>query len=490
MKSFVFSVSLLLFFCSGIQLLAADTFLFSPSKAVVKILVVANPPSFHQPWQNLGKYSVNGSGFIIEGQRILTNAHVVSDAMFIQVRRAGKTEKYAAEVEFFDHESDLALLKVENAAFFKGSVPVDIGELPDIRDKVAVYGFPDGGEKISITEGVVSRIEHINYSYSGAFLLACQIDASINSGNSGGPVVMDNKVVGMAFQGMGLSYENIGYTIPAPVIKQFLLDCEDGKIQGIPDLGLLMQKLESPYLREYYRLDADENGALVNKVLPGSSATGYIEPEDVLLQIDGYDIAYDGTIEFREGQRTFFGYAFQNKQLGSSVHFLVKRSGNLLRIEVPLFASVGFDRLVPLVHEKKPRYFIFGGLVFQPLTENYLHEFGGGRSWLQQAPIELLHFFLNEELESLGEEIVIISEVLADQINTGYHDLGDNVVRNVNGKSVENFAQLVRLLDRGSSKFVVLEVESGLKIILRRKTMSQGTEKVIQGYSIHEDRRL
>lgn len=463
---------------------------FSPSKVVVKIQVVRNPPSYHQPWQNLGKRSANGSGFIIKGQRILTNAHVVSNAMFIHVRRAGKTEKFPAEVEFFDHASDLALLKVADPQFFSGSLPIEIGTLADVRDKVAVYGFPDGGDKLSITEGVVSRIEHINYSYSGAFLLACQIDASINSGNSGGPVVLDDRVVGVAFQGMGYNYDNIGYIIPAPVILQFLKDSEDGRIDGIPDLGLTMQKVESPFLREFYALDPDENGALINKVLPGSPATSILQSEDILLEIEGQDIAYDGTVEFREGQRTYFGYILQNKQLNETVRFVIKRAGVRMEVEVPLTKAMGFARLVPQLHEEKPKYYIFGGLIFQPLTENYLYEFGGGQGWAQSAPVELLNYYLNKELDVLGREIVILSEVLADKINVGYHELGENVVHRVNGRHVKNFSQFVKLLETGESEFILLEVSQGTKILLRRRIMEGSTARIIKKYSINSDRRL
>jgi S1-C subfamily serine protease len=127
--------------------------------AVVKIYTVNNEYSYYEPWQKLGSSGSNGSGCIISGKRILTNAHVVANQTFIQVRKAGEAKKYTAEVEAVAHECDLAILKVNDDSFFSGVKPIDIGSLAEIQDKVAVYGFPEGGDKLSITEGVVSRVE-------------------------------------------------------------------------------------------------------------------------------------------------------------------------------------------------------------------------------------------------------------------------------------------------------------------------------------------
>lgn len=454
-----------------------------PHDVVVKVQAVRNPPSYHQPWQNLGHRSVNGSGVIVAPGRVLTNAHVVTNSVFIHVQRAGKTEKFSAEVEFFGHASDLALLRIDDPDFSKGVVPLPFGALPKVRDKVAVYGFPDGGDKISITEGVVSRIEHINYAHSGAYLLACQIDASINSGNSGGPVIFEEQIAGIAFQGMNFTYENIGYMIPSPVIGQFLKDAEDGAIGGVPDLALTMQKLESGYLRRYYRMAPGEDGALVNKVLPGSPAEHLLASEDVILSVDGEKVAYDGTILFNENMRTYFGYLYQNKQVDDQVVLLVKRQGENREIRLRLSQPVGMSRLVPLEFGKKPRYVIAGGMVFQPLTMNYLHEFGSG-NWAQSAPVELTNYAVNGELDATGREIVILSEVLADKVNVGYHELGENVVRRVDGVPVNNFQHFVELLRAGTEEYVEIIVTRGTRVIFERRDFVNSTDRIINKFSI------
>ncbi len=187
---------------------------------MVKVYTIYSEYDYDMPWQISRQGEKSGSGCIISGKRILTNAHVVADQTFVQVKRAGEAKKYMAEVEFVAHDCDLAVLKVSDDSFFTGVEPIEIGNLPKMGDKVAVYGFPEGGDELCITEGVVSRVEYQNYAHSGAYLLACQIDAAINPGNSGGPVIKNGEIVGIAFQ-RRTSGENIGYMIPAPVINHF-----------------------------------------------------------------------------------------------------------------------------------------------------------------------------------------------------------------------------------------------------------------------------
>ncbi|MGF3555330.1 MAG: S1C family serine protease, partial [Thermoplasmatota archaeon] len=173
-----------MFFLFTLPALASDI-----SDAIVKVYAVSDPPDYLNPWNMMGPSSVTGSGAIIEGNRILTNAHVVSDLTFLQVRRYGDTQRYPARLLAISHQCDLALITVDDPHFFQGIEPLIIGDLPATNQEVLVYGFPMGGDTLSITKGVVSRIEHQPYVHSSISLLAGQIDAAINPGNSGGPVI-------------------------------------------------------------------------------------------------------------------------------------------------------------------------------------------------------------------------------------------------------------------------------------------------------------
>ena len=173
-------------------------------RSVVKVLCVSDSPDYDQPWQSHGPTSNSGSGSIIttdQGPRVLTNAHCVSDHVFVEVRRFGKSQKFEAEVQALGHDCDLALLTVEDEEFFEGTTPIVLGHLPRLSERVSVCGYPIGGERLSLTEGIVSRIELVSYAQANRELLAVQIDAAINSGNSGGPVLKDGRPGGRGVSG-------------------------------------------------------------------------------------------------------------------------------------------------------------------------------------------------------------------------------------------------------------------------------------------------
>ena len=102
------------------------------SNSIVKIYVVRSNFDYQNPWQMRGQSSGTGSGCIIDGNRILTSAHVVSNSTLIQVRRAGEASRYTAKVYSISHISDLAILIVDDLSFFENSEALEIGELPQL----------------------------------------------------------------------------------------------------------------------------------------------------------------------------------------------------------------------------------------------------------------------------------------------------------------------------------------------------------------------
>ncbi|KAJ0106657.1 hypothetical protein Patl1_17987 [Pistacia atlantica] len=196
--------------------------------AVVKVFCVHTEPNFSLPWQRKRQYSSSSSGFVITGRRVLTNAHSVEHYTQVKLKKRGSDTKYLATVLAIGTECDIAMLTVNDDEFWEGVPPVEFGELPALQDAVTVVGYPIGGDTISVTSGVVSRIEILSYVHGSTELLGLQIDAAINSGNSGGPAFNDKgNCVGIAFQSLKHEdVENIGYVIPTPVIMHFIQDYE------------------------------------------------------------------------------------------------------------------------------------------------------------------------------------------------------------------------------------------------------------------------
>lgn len=456
------------------------------SKSVVKIYTVSDSFSYDNPWQTTGQAKGTGSGCIIGGRRILTNAHVISNSTFIQVKKAGEAKRYTAKVDSVSHHSDLAILKVDDPEFFKDPAPVQIGELPEVRDKVAVYGFPTGGDEMSITEGVVSRIEQRNYAHSNANLLACQIDAAINPGNSGGPVIMNDRIVGVAFQSSTRG-ENIGYMVPAPVINHFLNDIADSRYDGFPELGILFQKMENPDQREKYRMTTAQTGVLIANILIDSPVQNILQVNDVVMAIDDVPIENDGSIEFRPGERTSLNYLVQKKYINDWINVRILRNGVVKNVKVKLTVTMNSTRLVPFEqYDTPPTYYISGGLVFAPLTKNYLLEWGS--QWFFSAPSKLLHFYQNGIRTADKKEIILLSKVLADEINLGYHDIDNVVIEKVNGRPIAGMTDLVRAVEENRDAFHIFEDDSGNKLVLKREMVDKYSGRILETYKIKADR--
>ncbi len=456
-------------------------------EAIVKIYTVHNVPDYYNPWNMRGPQNSTGSGCIISGNRILTNGHVVRDQTFVQVRRFGESRRYQAHVQFVSHQSDLALLTVDDPAFFEGIEPVPLGNLPEAQQDVHVYGFPMGGDTLSITEGVISRVEHQTYAHSSISLLAAQIDAAINPGNSGGPAIVDNQLVGVAMQGMTQA-DNIGYIVPVSIVQHFLKDIQNGRQDGIPDLGINWQKMENPDMRRYYGMQPEQTGVLITDIAHGSAADGILETGDVLLSVKGHAVADDGTIEFQPRERTQFLYYVQENQVGDPLQLEVLRDKTILSLDVPLSQSVDNTWLIPMEqYDILPTYYIYGGIVFVPVTKNLMQMWG--KNWYNAAPKELVARLGNNLRSEDIDEVVLALRVLAADVNQGYQNENYWQIESVDAQKVRSLKQMIALIEAGAdNEFVTFKNTSGLKMVLDRRKVLQEQPQILTTYRISSDR--
>ncbi|CAN6360081.1 unnamed protein product [Urochloa humidicola] len=448
--------------------------------SVVKVFTVSSSPNYFLPWQNKAQRESMGSGFVIPGRRIVTNAHVVADHTFVLVRKHGSPTKYKAEVQAVGHECDLALLTVESEEFWDGVNSLELGDIPFLQEAVAVVGYPQGGDNISVTKGVVSRVEPTQYAHGATQLMAIQIDAAINPGNSGGPAIMGDKVAGVAFQNLS-GAENIGYIIPVPVIKRFISGVEEsGKYSGFCTLGVSCQATENIQLRECFGMRPEMTGVLVSRINPLSDAHKILKKDDILLEFDGIPIANDGTVPFRNRERITFDHLVSMKKPGETAVLKVLRDGKEQELSVILKP---LQPLVP-VHQfdKLPSYYIFAGFVFIPLTQPYLHEFG--EDWYNASPRRLCERALRELPKKAGEQLVVLSQVLMDDINVGYERLAELQVKKVNGVEVENLKHLCSLVEGCTEENLRFDLDDERVIILKYQNARLATSRVLERHRI------
>ncbi|WOX04178.1 S1C family serine protease [Microbulbifer pacificus] len=454
-------------------------------RSIIKIYTTAAAPDYFNPWALLNAQQLSGSGAVIKGKQILTNAHVIADGSYIQVQRHGDAQKFRARVKFVSHDADLALLTVDDETFFDDTRPLPFGSLPELQEEVTVYGYPIGGKSLSITRGVLSRVEHQYYAHAESYLMAGQIDAAINPGNSGGPVISNGKIVGVAMQTNNSNgAENLGYFVPPSVIEHVLQDSEDGVHQGFPELGAVTQSLESPSMKAAAGLEEDQEGALVVRVFEDAPAAQVLQAGDVLLQVDGFDIAADRTIEWRENQRTNYHYAVDHHHVGEQLPVRFSRNGEIHNAEITLAATPPSRSLVQgEKFDQRPRYYIYGGVVFVPLNMNLIKRWGN--NWHSKAPIEYLNA-RNQWSSPEQQELVVALKVLPAPVNLGYHDWKNWIIESVNGEQVHDFLQFAQLMESSEGEFVELRDSSGYRMVLDTAAAREQQPLILQTYQIPE----
>eukprot|EP00850_Spirogloea_muscicola_P009988 SM000057S18418 [mRNA] locus=s57:518427:521621:+ [translate_table: standard] len=452
--------------------------------AVVKVFCVHTEPNFSLPWQRKRQFSSNSSGFVVRGRRVLTNAHSVEHHTQVKVKKRGSDTKHLATVLAIGTECDIALLAVEDESFWEGIVPLEMGSLPRLQDAVTVVGYPIGGDTISVTSGVVSRIEVTSYVHGATELLGVQIDAAINAGNSGGPAFNGKgQCVGIAFQSLKHEdAENIGYIIPTPVISHFLTDYErNGDYTGFPVMGIEWQKMENPDMRKALGMSTGQKGVRVRRTEPTTPAAHLLKPSDILLSFDDHEIANDGTVPFRRGERIGFQFLVTQKYAGEVARICYLRGKD--RHEATLELTI-HKRLVPVhIRGLPPSYYIVAGIVFTPVSVPYLRS-EYGKDYDYDAPVKLLDQLFNSMAAAPDQQIVVISQVLVADINIGYEEICNTQVMAVNGMPVQNLKHLATMVENCADAFLQFDLEYQQLLILDAKVAREATPGILSTHCI------
>ena len=479
-------------FCLSISLLfvAATSASAQPNgkiqQSVVRISANDLQPDYKAPWNAGNLQRGTGAGFVIEGGRIMTNAHVVSNSRYLTVERDGDPNKYPARVAFVAHDCDLALIEVVAPEFKKNTVPLTFGGIPELESTVSAYGYPIGGQRMSVTTGIVSRIDFQLYTHSAIDQhLAIQISAQINPGNSGGPVMQNGKVVGVAFQGYsGDVAQGVAYMIPTPVISRFLKDVTDGRYDRYVDLGVTYSKLQNPVQRRFLGLADDDRGVLVNSVIAGSASDPAIKAGDVLLSIDDHPIASDSFVDL-EGTRVEMPEVVERKFKGDKVKL------DILRDRKPMTVTVELGPLLPYLiqghsYDVRPRFVLYGGLLFQPLSLDLMQAY-------QPQDLRLRHYFdfyVAEQIYLKHPEVVVLTNILADPINTYLTPYRGSIVDEINGEKIRTLDDLAKALAKPAEQFVIRMVGDGPPLVLDPKAVDAARERIKTRYNVAVEQNL
>ncbi|MBX6312755.1 MAG: trypsin-like peptidase domain-containing protein [Isosphaeraceae bacterium] len=482
------SLAAALWILASIAAQAADAGEETIRDSVVKIYATHRYPDPIRPWMKQNPQEASGTGVVIEGNRILTNAHVVNYASQVFVEGNESSEKIAAKVEAFAPGIDLALLSLEDESFFAQRRPLARkAELPEVKEAVMVYGYPTGGSSLSITKGIVSRIDFSSYGHQTSGL-RIQIDAAINPGNSGGPAVVDDKMIGIAFRRLG-GADNIGYIIPTEEVELFLHDVTDGQYDGKPAMFDQLQTLENEALRKKLGFERKNIGMVVHE--PDQDEASYpLKKWDIITKIGDHEIDNTGMVQVRPNLRLRFHYYIQKLARDGKLPLTVVRDGQELAIELPVRPKRAM--LIQELSGRYPSYFVYGPLVFSPVTSEFASAFermGPGLTQLLSYIGSPLITRRGDKPRFEGEELVVVaSPMFPHRIGKGYSNPFAKVVKAINGIEIKNLRHLIEVLRDTKDPYIAIDFDDrgSETIVFDRKEVLNATEEILTDNGVRQ----
>ena len=405
---------------------------------------------------------------------------MVAYASQVQIQPNQSGDKLTATVVAIAPGIDLAVLKLDDESFFDTHPPLKRGSgLPGIKDAVLAYGYPTGGSALSITKGIVSRIEFVGYSnwVSG---LRVQVDAAVNPGNSGGPAVVDDQMIGLAFSTLN-NAQNISYIIPNEEIDMFLADIAGGQYRGKPALYDELQTLENPALRKFLKLGKDVKGILVHR--PYRSDAAYpLKEWDLITHVAGTPVDDQGMIEVNPQLRLSLRYQVQKVAKDGVVALTIVRAGKSLQINLPVLHE--WPGLLSSLDNGYPPYFVYGPLVFSRATADYAAFMNGNaNSLLYYTNIRSPLVTRRTDMKKAehDELVVISSPFFPHKLAIGYSNPEATVLKTINGKPVRNLAQVVEYLRDLKEDFVTVETDNrgGETMVFEHRAMLASVEEIL-----------
>jgi S1-C subfamily serine protease len=448
--------------------------------SIVKVTTTQRRPDLQRPWNKLAPTTIFGTGFIVAPNRVLTNAHVVVHASQIYVQADRSDEKTSATVEGISHSMDLAILRLEDDSPLSDRPPLIINDsFPTSRSDVSVFGYPIGGDQISVTKGIVSRVEYTDYGPKN-YGLRTQIDAALNPGNSGGPAVTDGKVIGVAFSGLSPA-DNIGYLIPGLEVKLFLDDIADGHYDGKPFLWHSFQTVENPAIRRWLKLPTNIGGKMVTKI-KSVDDNELLQVGDVITKIGDHAIDSQGNVNV-EGMLLSFQYYTPLIAENGLLPVSIWRDGVEQTLSVPVAPS--HPQMIRDLHGDYPSYFIYGPLTFEAVTAEYVQALLSDPAWswyLTARGSPLVSEFLSAPSNEVEQLVVIPPPPFSHKSMKGYKPtMYSVVVKRVNDVRVKSLKHLAEILRDSEDEFLKFEFAEfdAETIVLDRREAERATEEIL-----------
>jgi|TARA_B100000929_G_scaffold127172_1_gene100818 hypothetical protein len=456
-------------------------------KSIVRFDVTRNDHNFRVPWDKRAQ-SVSKLGAVIDGNEVLTTAQGLANHTLVRLQKGGRGRWFNGEVKWVDFQANLAVVGVSDEIFWSDLTPIQFAEADELRDDLQVVRWRAGNIERRAAE--FSRFTVADANFNQAPRIELKASSEIEGAGRGELMVSGAKVVGLVASKSGSTCS----VIPAPFITAALKLRADGNYRGLGYFDFIWQPASNPATTEFFELNGPARGVLVIKTSTRPGAKSPLNLHDIILEVDGFPIDIQGDYLDPDYGHVIMEYlACRNKWAGDIVKLKVWRDGKTQQIDYTLPKADFTENLVTDRPEgAEPTYLIAGGLVFVPLSAEYLSSWG--KDWQRNAPFRLV-FYNNQKPEKAQRSLVVLSLVLPDFYNIGYQERNAQnlVLDKANGLRIDTLKSLANALKSPEDGFHVFEFKKGSalqKIILDAEKLDAANQRIAKRYRIAQFQKL
>lgn len=465
-------------------ILPAD-FLNRLRESLVYLQITSQSYDTMQPWRRGEAQEHPGFGVAVGTNLLITPAANLTNVQYIKARRYGMNEYMTATIKVVDYEANLALLELDPKKLGRPLTPITFSETY-VRGATAEYHWAKEDADVSSGQAVLDRAEVVATPISFARLLHYLMANCSHAAGLGELFTLQGE-----FIGLGCSYRSENrqaWVIPGPVINHFLADAADEKYQGFPLPGCTFNQLVDPATRAFLKLPNDQkNGLYITEVYTLGTGSDQLQPQDVLLAVDGQEINAFGRYQHPRYEWLSVEHLIGSKQVGDTIALDVWRQGQRLTLKVEARTIHAREMMIPWQeYNRQPSYLVTGGFVLQKLTRPYLTHWGS--NW-QGRVSPYFYRYLEKMAFKPGperKEVVMLSFVLPHDINLGYHDLRQEVVKTFNGRPVgclQDILEAQKADPNAPYDIIELEMENPT-VVIPRNQLNAANTAIQQSYGV------
>jgi hypothetical protein len=458
---------------------------FSWENAVIRIDSTSKEYSYAQPWAR-SERKTEKTGVVIADHQIITTAEGLNDQTLIRLQKEGAGFFSLGRVLWIDYQANLCALTTDEKDFWNGLQPAQLADPIPNGGPIRVLRWQD--DRLEDRPGNIERVAVDNSALSFVSVPVLRVDSTITGTGSGEAVVSGDRLLGLAS-----SQENDVVTaVPSSFISNIVAARKNGTYTGLGYFDFTWEPVQNPLNLAYLKLPAPPRGVIIKETGLKPGVKSLVKANDVLLQIDGFDIDAQGNYHDPQYKKLMLeNLSSRNKWAGSDCKFKVWRDGKEVDLTYKLPRAEYSDELVPeQSFDQPPEYVVTGGFVFVPLTDAYLRSWGP--TWRQRAPFRLAYYDTGKVKPDRKERIVL-SEVLPDKVNIGYEMLRNTVVDEVNGVKIGQMSDLVAALKNPVNGFDVFKFDGGEPVrmaVLDATEINSANENIMSLFHIPSDHVL